>query len=631
MLSGLHTVRCRSSIPLLLTLTRPYKMRNSGQSTRSPAQSCRSSNVTSPLCATASVPPYDQEGLVTDPATVPLRAWQRSALVHYLRSTPRDYLAVATPGAGKTTFALRVASELLAAGVVQAVTVVAPTEHLKTQWALAAAKVGIMLDPGFRNAMGATSPDFHGVALTYAGVAAHPALHRARTTRRRTLVVLDEVHHAGDALSWGDAVQEAFEPATRRLSLTGTPFRSDTNPIPFVRYERDADGITRSASDHSYGYSDALRDGVVRPVLFLAYSGTATWRTRAGEEVTATLGEPLTVEQTAAAWRTALDPHGDWMPAVLAAADRRLAEVRRAMPDAGGMVIASDHRTAKLYAELLQGITGRPPVVVLSDDPAASAKIGAFGASTERWLVAVRMVSEGVDIPRLAVGVYATSVQTPLFFAQAVGRFVRGRAPGEMASVFLPSVPSLLALAGQLEFERDHALDGPAKEQFLADELLAAANRSDIEGEDEAAFTALQASAQLDRVIYDGGEYGTGAAVGSDDEQDFLGLPGLLAPEQVAILLQQHQAKQLRGQASERVGATAVPPLPRTVTAHQVLQGLRKELNGLVGAWHHRTSRPHGAVHAELRAACGGPPSAQATALQLQDRIETLRRWARER
>ena len=562
-------------------------------------------------------------------ANVPLRNWQRSALVHYLRSNPRDYLAVATPGAGKTTFALRIAAELLGSGAVQAVTVVAPTEHLKTQWALAAAQVGIMLDPGFRNAMGATSADFHGVALTYAGVAAHPALHRARTTRRRTLVVLDEVHHAGDALSWGDAVQEAFEPATRRLSLTGTPFRSDTNPIPFVRYERGPDGVTRSASDHSYGYSQALRDGVVRPVLFLAYSGTATWRTRAGQEVTATLGEPLTVEQTAAAWRTALDPHGDWMPAVLAAADRRLAEVRRGMPDAGGMVIASDHKNAKLYAELLQGITGCAPVVVLSDDPSASDRIGAFQASGERWLVAVRMVSEGVDIPRLAVGVYATSVQTPLFFAQAVGRFVRGRAPGETASVFLPSVPALLALAGQLETERDHALDGRAKEQFLADELLAAANRTGDDGEDEAAFTALQASAHLDRVIYDGGEYGTGAELGSAEEQDFLGLPGLLAPEQVAVLLQQHQARQLHSRAAART----LPPViaPPVVTAYQVLQVLRKELNGLVGAWHHRTGKPHGAVHAELRSSCGGPPSAQATAVQLQERIETIRRWARER
>ena len=558
------------------------------------------------------------------PVAAPLRAWQRAALVKYLRSNPRDFLAVATPGAGKTTFALRIASELLASGAVQAITVVAPTEHLKTQWALAAAGVGIMLDPGFKNAMGSTSSDYHGVAVTYAGVAAHPLLHRARTERRRTLVILDEVHHAGDALSWGDAVKEAFEPATRRLSLTGTPFRSDTNPIPFVRYERGSDGITRSASDHAYGYAEALRDGVVRPVLFMAYSGTATWRTRAGEEISATLGEPLTVEQTAHAWRTALDPHGDWMPAVLEAADRRLTQVRRGMPDAGGMVIASDHKSAKLYAELLQGITGVAPVVVLSDDPGASKKIGAFEASDDRWLVAVRMVSEGVDIPRLAVGVYGTSVQTPLFFAQAVGRFVRNRRPGETASVFVPSVPVLLALAAEMEVERDHALDGPAKDVFLADELLAAANREEKDGEDESGFVALQASAHLDRVIYDGGEYGTGAAVGSEDEQDFLGLPGLLAPEQVALLLQQHQAKQLK-----RV--PVVPEAPREQSAFEVLAGLRKELNGLVGAWHHRTNKPHGAVHAELRASCGGPPSAQATAQQLQDRIETMRRWARER
>ena len=156
--------------------------------------------------------------------------------------------------------------------------------------------------------------------------------------------------------------------------------------------------------------------------------------------------------------------------------------------------------------------------------------------------------------------------------------------------------------------------------------LLAAANRTERDGEDEAGFVALQASAHLDRVIYDGGEYGTGAAIGSQDEQDFLGLPGLLAPEQVAVLLQQHQAKQLG-----RVRVVAAQVVPREATAFEVLARLRKELNGLVGAWHHRTSKPHGAVHAELRGACGGPPSAQATAEQLQDRIETMRRWARER
>ncbi len=563
---------------------------------------------------------------------VPLRAWQRSALVAYLRRAPRDWLAVATPGAGKTTFALRIAAELLGSGTVQAVTVVAPTEHLKTQWALAAARAGIALDPSFSNGVGRTSADFAGVVVTYAGVAAAPALHRARTSRRRTLVILDEVHHGGDARSWGDAVREAFEPATRRLSLTGTPFRSDTAAIPFVRYERGRDGVLRSASDSSYGYGDALRDGVVRPVLFLAYSGTSTWRTRAGEEISATLGEPLSIEQTAAAWRTALDPAGDWMPAVLQAADRRLAQKRRdGMPDAAGMVIASDQKAARAYAELLQRITGGAPVVVLSDDPTASRKIADFAESDDRWLVAVRMVSEGVDIPRLAVGVYATSAATPLFFAQAVGRFVRARRPGETASVFLPSVPQLLALAGQLEVERDHALDrGPGKDAFLADELLAAANRTaDEDTDDTPAFTALQASAHLDRVIWDGGEYGTGAAPGSPEEEDFLGLPGLLTSDQARALLAARQSAQVTAQGATPRATRPEPAAPREPSTHEQLQALRKELAGLVGAAHHRTGKPHGVIHAELRTACGGPPTAVATVAQLQERVAQLRAWAR--
>lgn len=215
---------------------------------------------------------HPAEITVAHPAR-PLRSWQRRALARYLATAPQDFLAVATPGAGKTTFALRVAAELLADRTVATVTVVAPTEHLKHQWAAAAAEVGIALDPDFRNTAGATSADYRGVAVTYAQVAAHPMLHRGRTENRRTLVILDEIHHSGNARSWGDAAREAFTPATRRLALTGTPFRSDDTPIPFVTYEPGEDGLPRSAADHSYGYADALTDGVVRPVVFLAYSG----------------------------------------------------------------------------------------------------------------------------------------------------------------------------------------------------------------------------------------------------------------------------------------------------------------------------------------------------------------------
>src|SRR4029079_1081032 len=111
------------------------------------------------------------------------------------------------------------------------------------------------------------------------------------------------------------------------------------------------------------------------------------------------------------------------------------------------------------------------PVVVLSDEKAASRRIAGFTESDQRWMVAVRMVSEGVDIPRLAVGVYATSTALTLFFAQAVGRFVRARARGETASVFVPSVPTLLGFAAEMEVERDHVLGRRVTDE---DDLLAA-------------------------------------------------------------------------------------------------------------------------------------------------------------
>ena len=555
-----------------------------------------------------------------------LRAWQAAALEQYLESTPRDFLAVATPGAGKTTYALRLATELLHRGIVQRVTVVAPTEHLKTQWADAAGRVGIHIDPHFTNAQGRHNAEFDGVALTYAQVASKPLLHRARTEAAPTLVILDEVHHGGDNLSWGDAIREAFEPATRRLCLTGTPFRSDTSPIPFVTYETGRDGIRRSSADYTYGYAEALRDGVVRPVLFLAYGGAMRWRTKAGDEVSARLGEPLTKDLTAHAWRTALDAKGEWIPAVLAAADRRLTEVRRGVPDAGGLVIATDQTQARAYAKILETICGEKPVVVLSDYAGSSGNIEAFAEGDQRWMVAVRMVSEGVDVPRLSVGVYATSTSTPLFFAQAVGRFVRARRRGETASVFLPSVPLILEHAARLEDERDHALDRPKSDNpedsmwAPEDAMVAAANRTESTADiDQMSFEALESEAQFDHVLFDAEQFGLGGAPGSGEEEDFLGLPGLLEPDQVATLLRERQSAQM--------GSGRARKADEQVSAHRALAATRKELNALVSAYARKNGAPHGVVHTDLRRHCGGPALDQASAEQVTERIETIRRW----
>jgi superfamily II DNA or RNA helicase len=561
-----------------------------------------------------------------------LRAWQTAAMRQYFEELPRDFLAVATPGAGKTTFALSVAAELLGRRLVDRITVVAPTEHLKLQWAEAAARAGIPIDPTYSAGKGRTSQDFVGIAVTYAGVAVNPLAMRIRTERFKTLVILDEVHHAGDALSWGEGVREAFEPAARRLALTGTPFRSDINPIPFVTYAPGGDGVPRSVADYTYGYAHALADHVVRPVLFMAYSGEMTWRTRAGDEIAARLGEPLTKDLTAQALRTALDPSGSWIPSVLAAADSRLTEVRRHVPDAGGLVIASDQDTARSYAKTLKQITGEPATVVLSDEKASSKKITEFTDSDRRWMVAVRMVSEGVDVPRLAVGVYATRTSTPLFFAQAVGRFVRARNRGETASVFLPSVPALLGFASEMEVERDHVLGRKISDEgdiFAAEnDLLAQANAGEGASDElEASFEALGSEARFDRVLFDGGEFGHAGEVhvGSEEEMDFLGIPGLLEPGQMRELLQQRQTDRARKQ---KAAPRPEPDTVTEVTTHEQLAIMRRELNGLVAAWHHRTGQAHGITHAALRKECGGPAAAVATADQLQSRIERIREWA---
>ncbi len=560
-----------------------------------------------------------------------LRAWQSAAMADYMDRAPRDYLAVATPGAGKTTFALTVAAELLGRRIVDRIIVVAPTEHLKLQWAEAGARAGIPIDPAYSAGRGKTSKDYVGIAVTYAGVAVNPLAMRIRTDNYKTLVILDEVHHAGDALSWGEGVREAFQPATRRLALTGTPFRSDVNPIPFVTYAPGADGIPRSLADFTYGYEHALADHVVRPVLFLAYSGEMQWRTRAGDEVAARLGEPLTQDLNAQALRTALDPAGAWIPSVLAAADTRLTEVRRHVPDAGGLVIATDQDSARAYAALLKQVSGEAPTVVLSDEKAASKKIATFTDSQTRWMVAVRMVSEGVDVPRLAVGVYATTTSTPLFFAQAVGRFVRARGRGETASVFLPSVPNLLGYAAELERVRDHVLGRriDSEEDLMAAEaaLLARAEAGESASDDLlGSFEALGSQARFDQVLFDGATFGHAGEVhvGSEEEMDFLGIPGLLEPDQVRALLHQRQNDRRRPVAAD-------DPVVEQVSTFEQLALLRRELNGLVAAWNHRTGQPHGVTHAELRKQCGGPAAAVASADQLRDRIARLRELAARR
>ncbi len=409
-----------------------------------------------------------------------LREWQRRAMMAMAAWREGPFLLSAAPGSGKTRPALEFAREQLRSGAASAVVVACPTAPLTRQWARAADGIGLDLAPDTGTPRAPSG--FHGVAVTYARIAKAP-LRWAEALPRRVLVIADEAHHLGEDLSWGVGFTRAFGSDARWLLLSGTPFRSDATPIPGVRYDRE--GLAEP--DVTYNYAEAVADRICRPVCFVAYDGTLSWRS--GEDVIESSFETvLSTREASRRYRTAISTElPDGLLRILREADARLRTLRgQGHRDAGGLVIAADSEHARRIAQLLKQVTGRVPLVVLHAEPRAAAKLAAFTRSTDPWIVAVNMVSEGVDIPRLRVGVYATAAKTPLIFRQIVGRFVRttpDQPPGpvEPSWLYVPADPVLRDHAATIEQEVRRALRAPG-EPTEAPELERAARRESERG-----------------------------------------------------------------------------------------------------------------------------------------------------
>ncbi len=502
--------------------------------------------------------------------TAPLRDWQRRALAAVRAHGTKDFLAMATPAAGKTRFALRVAHEFMTRGAAVRVLVVCPTNHLRSQWSEAAGKIGLHLDPTLTNDQGSEASDYHGAVVTYQQVCLAPSIFQRACKSWKTLLVLDELHHAGDGKNWGKALRSAFEPSVFRLILSGTPFRSDNNPIPFIRYENG-----ESRADFSYGYTEAIRDHVCRPIVFPSYEGELTWLSE-GREHRATFEDGLTFNRQRERLKTALLQES-WLGPVLTDAHTQLTRLRKEeQPDAAGLIVGMDQDHARWVAELVGKITGTKAAVAVSDDPAASRTIEGFShQQKQQWLVAVNMVSEGVDIPRLRVGIYGTNVLTEMYFRQVVGRFVRmqeGVPKPQRAWLYLPKDPLLTHYARQIKAERDHVLEDimPAGQRDLFGRVTVSTNE----------YVPLMAVARMDTLI------------GEDEAL--------------------HDGQ-----------AAAIDPAP---SLHEQKRGLRDHHRLLVASVARLSGVDHRRLNAELIARTGSRVD-QATAEQLQKRIHLLERW----
>ena len=509
-----------------------------------------------------------------------LRAWQTQVLALLDGWSEGPFLLSAAPGAGKTRPALELARNLIAKRAIDRVAVLCPTAPLTRQWASAAAALGVQLQPD--SARARPPRDFHGVAVTYARVASDPPAW-ARDVSARTLVIADEAHHLGEELAWGAAFQAAFAEAPRWLLLSGTPFRSDATPIPGVRY--DAEGLAEP--DFSYTYAQAAAEGICRPVAFVAFDGSLSWRS--GEDVIESSFETvLSTREAGRRYRTAIStelPEG--LPRILREADQRLRTLRaEAHRDAGALAVAANAAHAREISKLLAEVTGRSPVLVLHTDARASQKLEAFRRSRDPWIVAVNMVSEGVDIPRLRVGVYASAAKTPLIFRQIVGRFVRtlpGSAP-EPSWVYLPADPVLRTHAAEVESELRHVLRNPSEAEELFEE-------GDERRQTERSPT-----------------------------MDFVPLSAEFTPQMTLF----GPATPARTPAAPKV--PELPPTTPARAAYERRESLRQERSRLVADLQRRDGRSHREINAWLNRALGIARVEHATIEQLERSVQTLLR-----
>lgn len=496
-----------------------------------------------------------------------LRTWQAEFIARHAAEPGPDFLLVATPGAGKTLAACHASRR---AGCEQVI-VVCPTVALRAQWADAADLVGLHLDPRWRNADGAWHPDIDGVVVTYQQVASAPDLF-AHHLGRPTFVVLDEIHHVGELASWGTALRAAFEGARRRLALSGTPFRSDARAIPFVTYGEDR----RCTPDYVYGYGDAVADGVCRPLAFRLLDATLRWRVDE-QQMIAAFADELDPQDDARRLRTAIDPATPLLPRMLRDADALVRKARTVVPDAAGLVLCDDRAHARAVATLLRTIAGEKPVVVVSDETGAHARIDKFArgdAGSSRWLVAVNMVSEGVDVPRLVVAVYATVKRTDLFFRQAVGRIVRRRPqdPDDVvATVFMPADPTLKQCAERVEVELRQQISDEVGAAFDAEPPPGFARRAN--------FEALDADVQAGGMIIAGVHYRNEEVDAGRRLLRELGQP----ERALRSVLEFVRRERVATDPGQPAASTASPKPP--VPAHRRIEAKRQALDRLARRW----------------------------------------------
>ena len=407
-----------------------------------------------------------------------LRPWQsecKTKAIEWFNAGNRTFLMDVAPGGGKTKASCVIAKKLLEVGEIDCVIAIAPRRSVVHQWAedfqAICGRTMLQITGNDEDLSAYGGVDF---AITWSALGDASAAIYNICKNKKVLAICDEHHHAGRDAAWGDGADNAFSKAKHTMVLTGTPVRSDGSETVWMSY--DGQGIINhpKAGTYTLSYGAAVDLGYCRLIHFHRPEGNFTVVFDDGDttQVSGAAVEPNDVKmQRIPALKRALDfyklactPIFDnngqpcirsYQATMLEWGIQKLDDLRLNMPNSGGLVIAHSIEMAEYMADLLQILEGERPFIVHNQIANSDAKIKAFKSSTNRWLVSVGMVSEGVDIPRLRVLVYLPFARTELAFRQAMGRVVRNNGPDDdtRAYVIMPAHQIFDEYAKRVELE----------------------------------------------------------------------------------------------------------------------------------------------------------------------------------
>lgn len=370
------------------------------------------------------------------------RKWQsrciETALEHYI-ATPH-FFCQATPGAGKTRMAAELARCLLQQNKIDLVLCFAPSCQVVDGFrSTFSAVLGRRLD-GLIGAVGTAS--------TYQAMEYQEEAFWKLFDDYRVFAVFDEIHHCAghDPLlsnAWGQQIlQRMQDRAAFTLALSGTPWRSDDKGIALARYS-NPEG--RLICDYRYGLKEAIADGVCRsPRIVLLDNHMLRLTEELNNGSTIRLFPSITklLRESPVSYEDLLC-HDDALNQMLSLGSEKLDEVRKIKSDAAGLVVATNIEHAHQVALVLEA-KGESCRVVTNRTPDAQQVINEFKDSSCRWIVAVGMISEGTDIPRLQVCCYLSRIRTELHYRQVLGRVLRRMGEtDDQAWLFVLAEPTL--------------------------------------------------------------------------------------------------------------------------------------------------------------------------------------------